>query len=82
MASTFGGGEGLQPLSVSTQPLASPGADLPPDMTQESDLAKLSAALKREKAAKRKMYSYLVKIADELKTLRNESEQLINEAEY
>eukprot|EP00581_Thalassiosira_minuscula_P006548 CAMPEP_0183742494 /NCGR_PEP_ID=MMETSP0737-20130205/64726_1 /TAXON_ID=385413 /ORGANISM="Thalassiosira miniscula, Strain CCMP1093" /LENGTH=625 /DNA_ID=CAMNT_0025978081 /DNA_START=167 /DNA_END=2044 /DNA_ORIENTATION=+ len=46
------------------------------------DVANLTAALKREKAAKRKMYSYLVKIADELKTLRNESEQLIHAAEY
>jgi hypothetical protein len=46
------------------------------------EVTKLKASLQREKAAKRKMYSYLVKIADELKTLRNESEQLINAADY
>lgn len=45
-------------------------------------MTKLKTSLQREKAAKRKMYSYLVKIADELKTLRNESEQLIGAAEY
>lgn len=50
--------------------------------SDEELITKLKTSLQREKAAKRKMYSYLVKIADELKTLRNESEQLINAAEY
>jgi hypothetical protein len=49
---------------------------------EEDEVTKLKAAIQREKAAKRKMYGYLVQIADELKTLRNESEQLINAAEY
>ena len=53
----------------------------PPNIT-EDEVTKLKTSLQREKAAKRKMYSYLVKIADELKTLRNESEQLIHAAEY
>lgn len=48
----------------------------------EDEVAQLKVSLQREKAAKRKMYSYLVKIAEELKSLRNESEQLINAAEY
>ena len=52
---------------ISTQPLNEPPND---------EVTKLKTSLQREKAAKRKMYSYLVKIADELKTLRNESEQL------
>ena len=56
--------------TLSTQPLST-------STTEENDeLTKLKISLQREKAAKRKMYSYLVKIADELKTLRNESEQL------
>ena len=49
---------------------------------EEDEVAQLKVSLQREKAAKRKMYSYLVKIAEELKSLRNESEQLINAAEY
>ena len=48
----------------------------------DDEVTKLKTAIQREKAAKRKMYGYLVKIADELKTLRTESEQLINAAEY
>eukprot|EP00571_Detonula_confervacea_P008301 CAMPEP_0172323144 /NCGR_PEP_ID=MMETSP1058-20130122/47952_1 /TAXON_ID=83371 /ORGANISM="Detonula confervacea, Strain CCMP 353" /LENGTH=598 /DNA_ID=CAMNT_0013039075 /DNA_START=334 /DNA_END=2130 /DNA_ORIENTATION=+ len=59
----------------------------PPNNTEAEamdtdEVTKLKTSLQREKAAKRKMYSYLVKIADELKTLRNESEQLIHAAEY
>ena len=52
------------------------------DAGSDDEIQKLKANLAREKAAKRKMYSYLVKIADELKTLRSESEQLIKTAEY
>lgn len=48
----------------------------------DDEVAQLKVSLQREKAAKRKMYSYLVKIAEELKSLRNESGQLINAAEY
>jgi len=51
-------------------------------LKEDDEIAQLKVSLQREKAAKRKMYSYLVKIADELKSLRNESEQLINAAEY
>lgn len=58
---------------ISTQPLNEPPND---------EVTKLKTSLQREKAAKRKMYSYLVKIADELKTLRNESEQLIQASEF
>lgn len=46
------------------------------------ELSKLKLSLQREKAAKRKMYSYLVKIADELKALREESDHLRNAADY
>ena len=53
-----------------------------PDLSPNDETTKLKAAIAREKAAKRKMYSYLVKIADELKALRNESEQLIKAADY
>ena len=60
------------PQPTSTEPLKD----------EADEVEKLKAAIQREKAAKRKMYGYLVKIADELKTLRNESEQLINAAEY
>jgi hypothetical protein len=60
------------PQPTSTEPLKD----------EEDEITKLKTAIQREKAAKRKMYGYLVKIADELKTLRNESEQLINAAEY
>lgn len=49
---------------------------------QVTSIEQLTASLQREKLAKRKMYGYLVKIADELKALRNESEQLIHAAEY
>lgn len=49
---------------------------------QQEIIEQLTASLQREKLAKRKMYGYLVKIADELKTLRNESEQLLHAAEY
>lgn len=49
---------------------------------EDDEVTKLKTVIQREKAAKRKMYGYLVKIADELKTLRTESEQLINAAEY
>jgi hypothetical protein len=52
------------------------------DGGQQETIEQLTASLQREKVAKRKMYGYLVKIADELKTLRNESEQLIHAAEY
>eukprot|EP00985_Skeletonema_marinoi_P005519 scaffold2395_cov83-Skeletonema_marinoi.AAC.1 len=51
-------------------------------LKEDDEIAQLKVSLQREKAAKRKMYSYLVKIADELKSLRNESEQLIHAAEY
>lgn len=71
MASS-GGGSGLEATSPEPEP---------PNIT-EDEVTKLKTSLQREKAAKRKMYSYLVKIADELKTLRNESEQLIHAAEY
>lgn len=60
------------PQPTSTEPLKD----------EDDEVTKLKIAIQREKAAKRKMYGYLVKIADELKTLRNESEQLINAAEY
>ena len=59
---------------ISTQPLNEP--------PNNDEVTKLKTSLQREKAAKRKMYSYLVKIADELKTLRNESEQLIQASEF
>jgi len=49
----------------------------PPTCSADEQVANLTTALQREKTAKRKMYGYLVKIADELKTLRAESEQLI-----
>ena len=58
---------------ISTQPL---------NESSNDEVTKLKTSLQREKAAKRKMYSYLVKIADELKTLRNESEQLIQASEF
>mmetsp|Transcript_19548 Transcript_19548/g.32033 ORF Transcript_19548/g.32033 Transcript_19548/m.32033 type:complete len:615 (-) Transcript_19548:2571-4415(-) len=51
-------------------------------LKEDDEIAQLKVSLQREKAAKRKMYSYLVKIADELKSLRNESEQLIEASEY
>lgn len=73
MASSGAPLEGTTTVQVTTQ-------SLNPDSTDE--LTQIKASLQREKAAKRKMYSYLVKIADELKTLRNESEQLIHAAEY
>lgn len=63
----------LQSGKSSTVPLS-------PSSTDE--ISQLKTSLQREKAAKRKMYSYLVKIADELKTLRTESEQLIHASEY
>mmetsp|Transcript_20528 Transcript_20528/g.43114 ORF Transcript_20528/g.43114 Transcript_20528/m.43114 type:complete len:619 (-) Transcript_20528:106-1962(-) len=75
-----------------TMPLAPPSSEGLADPNPRSETArtvaiddevvKLKASLAREKAAKRKMYTYLVKIADELKTLRNESEQLISAAEF
>ncbi len=68
MASSSGGGE------ETSKP--------EPHNLSDDEVTKLKTSLQREKAAKRKMYSYLVKIADELKTLRGESEQLINAAEY
>lgn len=49
---------------------------------KQETIDQLTSSLQREKLAKRKMYGYLVKIADELKALRNESEQLIHAAEY
>ena len=52
------------------------------DDEQVTSIEQLTASLQREKLAKCKMYGYLVKIADELKALRNESEQLIHAAEY
>ena len=61
---------------------SSGGGGISSSSSDEELITKLKTSLQREKAAKRKMYSYLVKIADELKTLRNESEQLINAAEY
>ena len=39
----------------------------------DDEIAQLKVSLQREKAAKRKMYSYLVKIADELKSLVSHS---------
>ena len=66
----------LSPISVTQRPLAND-----PNGTN-GNVTKLTATLKREKATKRKIYSYLVKIADELKTLRNKSKQLINAPEY
>jgi hypothetical protein len=48
----------------------------------DDELSKLKQSLQREKAAKRKMYGYLVKIADELKVLREESDHLRNAADY
>jgi len=48
----------------------------------EDELSRLRSQIQREKAAKRKMYSYLVRIADELKALRAESDQLIDAADY
>ncbi len=38
-------------------------------LKEDDEIAQLKVSLQREKAAKRKMYSYLVKIADELKSL-------------
>ncbi len=38
-------------------------------LKDDDEVAQLKVSLQREKAAKRKMYSYLVKIADELKSL-------------
>ena len=38
-------------------------------LNDDDEIAQLKVSLQREKAAKRKMYSYLVKIADELKSL-------------
>lgn len=61
------------PQPTSTEPLKD---------EEDDEVTRLKTAIAREKQAKRKMYGYLVKIADELKTLRNESEQLINAAEY
>ncbi len=48
----------------------------------DDELSKLKQSLQREKAAKRKMFGYLVKIADELKVLREESDHLRNAADY
>jgi hypothetical protein len=65
-----------------TEPLALAPEDEITQLKASDEITQLKASIAREKAAKRKMYGYLVKIADELKTLRNESEQLINAAEY
>ena len=73
-----GGGSGLLEGTQKYEPLHNVSGDA----NSEEEVTKLKTSLHREKAAKRKMYSYLVKIADELKTLRNESEQLIGAAEY
>lgn len=67
---------------MATTTSSSGGGGISSSSSDEELITKLKTSLQREKAAKRKMYSYLVKIADELKTLRNESEQLINAAEY
>ena len=48
---------------------------------EQDEVTQLKTSLQREKAAKRKMYTYLAKIADELKTLRGESGQLIHASE-
>lgn len=45
----------------------------PEPIKEDDEIAQLKVLLQREKAAKRKMYSYLVKIADELKSLVSES---------
>jgi hypothetical protein len=42
-------------------------------LKEDDEIAQLKVSLQREKAAKRKMYSYLVKIADELKSLVSHS---------
>mmetsp|Transcript_8285 Transcript_8285/g.15098 ORF Transcript_8285/g.15098 Transcript_8285/m.15098 type:complete len:157 (-) Transcript_8285:480-950(-) len=69
---------------ITTRPLSDPPNNNSNNSNnnEEAITNNLTSALKREKAAKRKMYSYLVKIADELKTLRCESEQLITASEY
>ncbi len=66
----------LSPISVTQQLLAND-----PNGTN-GNVTELTATLKREKATKCKIYSYLVKNADKLKTLQNKSKQLINAAEY
>ena len=68
----------MSATAPTTQPLSQGGvAD---DIDDE--LSRLRSQIQREKAAKRKMYSYLVRIADELKELRAESDQLIDAADY
>ncbi|KAL7486785.1 hypothetical protein ACHAW6_012395 [Cyclotella cf. meneghiniana] len=70
------------PPNVTTQPLKDAQPLQEGEQAEQDEVTNLKAAIQREKAAKRKMYGYLVKIADELKTLRKESEQLIHAAEY
>lgn len=72
MASSAPSATGAGGQSGTTEPLA----------IEQDEVTQLKTSLQREKAAKRKMYTYLVKIADELKTLRGESEQLIHASEY
>ena len=54
--------------AIETLKMATDNASSEP-LKDDDEVAQLKVSLQREKAAKRKMYSYLVKIADELKSL-------------
>jgi hypothetical protein len=80
-SSGSGGLGGPPAATLTSEALKAPAAMIDDSKDDANDgdhdeITKLKLSLQREKAAKRKMYSYLVKIADELKVLREESDNL------